>query len=214
VEKPLKRAIKQLDNQEDLLSICECLHQVPHYELLEYAATHAIEARFKPPPLIFVYHQIYGRAEGKAYQVRERDELRLDEAMEAARDNGDHRTGFRISEFLSGGAGGFRLPFRRPGGNRHPGGLPMNLPMAMPPDFLDDMEEIREELNRIPPALRKIAMERMIDDFPLDDDLPAEMQRALIRMLLTGHAGSGDKDDDGPDFPLPPPRSRGGRRRS
>lgn len=214
LEKPLKRAIKQLDNEEDLLSICECLHQVPHYELLEYAATHAIERQFKPLPLIFVYHQIYGRAEGKAYQVKERDERRLDNAMEAARDNGDHRTGFRISEFLSGGAGGFRLPFRRPGGNRRPGGLPMNLPMAIPPDLLDGIEEIREELNRVPPALRKIAMEQIINDFPLDDSLPAEVQRALIRMLLTGHPGSGDKDDDGPDFPFPLPGSRGGRRRS
>lgn len=210
LEKPLKRAIKQLDNEDDLLSICECLHQVSHYELLEYAATHAIDCQFKP--LIFIYHQIYGRAEGKVSGVKERDERRLHNAMEAARDTGDHRAGIRIGRFMSEGGGRFRLPFGRPGGNRGSGSSPMNLPMPIPSEFLDDLEEIREELKRIPPAMRKIAMEQIINDFPLGDEFPAELQRALMRMLLGGPLESGGGDHDDPDFPFPLPRGRGGRR--
>jgi tetratricopeptide (TPR) repeat protein len=211
LEKPLKQAIKQLDNREDLLSICECLHQVPHYELLEYAATQAIDRQFRPPPLIFIYHQIYGRAEGVILKVKERDERRLENAFETAQQTGDHRTGLRIGRFLDGGEDGFRLPFRRPSGNRGSTGLPINVPKAMRVDLLDGIEEIRQELNRVPPALRKIAMERIIDDFPLHDDLPPEMQRGLIRMLLSGHMELGGSDNE-PDFPFPLPRGRGGRR--
>ncbi len=211
LEKPLKRAIKLLSHEDDLLLVCECLHQIPHYELLEYAATQAIDRQFKP--LIFIYYQIYGRAEGVAFAVKDRDEQRLETALETARNTGDHRAGIRISQFMSGGGRGLPLRFGRPGGNR--GAMPIPVTM-LPSDIRGEIEEMRRELNRAPPALRKIMLEQILDDLPPDDDFPPEMQRTIMRMLLLGAAESGDSDDDAPGFPfpLPRPRGRGGRRRS
>ncbi|MDZ7622530.1 MAG: hypothetical protein U5O69_09355 [Candidatus Competibacteraceae bacterium] len=76
----LKRAIKELGKEEDLLSVCECFHQAPHYELLEYAATGALQHCPERP--IFIYYQIYGRAEGDIDSVKDRDYECLDRCSE------------------------------------------------------------------------------------------------------------------------------------
>ena len=207
LEKPLKRAIKQLSHEDDLLLVCECLHQLPHYELLEYAATCAIDHDLKP--LIFIYYQIYGRAEGVAFAVKARDEQRLEAAVETARNIGDHRVGIRISQFMNGG--GFAPPSRRSGGHRRSRLIPTDI---MPPDIRGEIEELRRELRKAPPALRKIMLERILDDLPPDDDFPPEVQRTMMRMILLGDLDAGDSDDDEPGFPFPLPRGRGRPRRS
>jgi len=206
LEKPLKRAIAELSHADDLLLVCEGLHQAPHYTLLEYAATCAIDRGFNQ--LLFIYHQLYGRAEGHAFKLKPRDAGRLERAMATAHESGDHRVEIRMGQFMNGG--GFAPPNRRPGGNRRSGLIPTDI---MPPDIRGEIEELRRELRKAPPALRKIMLERILDDLPPDDDFPPEVQRTMMRMMLLGDLDVGDSDDE-PGFPFPLPRGRGRPRRS
>lgn len=201
--KPLQRAIKTLSSEDDLLLICECLHQAPHYELLRHAATQALEVQ--PARPLFVYYQIYGRADGNLYKVKQRDGQRLEDALETARAAEDHRTAMRIGQFL----GQDRLPFARPRGG--PRRIPFGMPPMMPSGMPREMEEIRRELERLPPALRDRMLNQILDDLPPDDDFPPEVQRALVKALLLGGGNLGELLDDLPDFPPSSPR-RGGHR--
>lgn len=202
LEKPLQRAIKALTSEDDLLLICESLHQAPHHGLLEYAASRALEIRPERP--LFVYHQIYGRAEGKLFLVKDRDHDRLECALGLANATKDHRAAASITRFLSQSS--FSLPFR-PGGG--PASLPMPLPM--PPRMRREIEEIRKELERLPPTLRGRMLDQILDDLPPDDDFPPAMQRAIMKMMLLG-GNIGDLLDELPDnLPLPLPGGRGGR---
>ena len=205
LERPLQRAIKALDGEDDLLLICESLHQAPHYGLLEYAATRALEVQPERP--LFVYYQIYGRAEGDLDQVKDRDHGRLQHAMERAAATRDHRAVTSITRFLSQSP--FSLPFSPKGG----GPMPMPMPMPMPPKMRREMEEIRKELERLPPALRDRMLDQILDELPPDDDFPPEIQRALMKIMLLGGKGIEDLMDELPDLPLPFPGDRGGRRK-
>ncbi len=120
LEKPLQRAIKSLTSEDDLLLVCECLHQAPHYGLLEYAATRGLEVQPNRP--LFVYYQIYGRAESDLDQVKDRDYDRLEHAMERATAAKDHRAATAITRFLS------QSPFSLPFGPKGGGSMPMPLP--------------------------------------------------------------------------------------
>ncbi|MBS1221784.1 MAG: hypothetical protein H6R23_1404, partial [Proteobacteria bacterium] len=205
LEKPLQRAIKALTSEDDLLLMCECLHQAPHYGLLEYAATRALEVR--PDRPLFVYYQIYGRAEGDLDQVKDRDYDRLQHAMERARATKDHRAATSITRFLSQGP--FSLPFGPKGGGSMP--MPPSMPLPVPPKMRREMEQIRKELERLPPALRDRMLDQILDDLPPDDDFPPEIQRALMKMMLFGGNIEDLLDELPEDLPLPFPGGRGGR---
>jgi tetratricopeptide (TPR) repeat protein len=208
LEKPLKKAIRKLSNEEDWISICECMHETLHYELLEYAATQALEQH--PGRPLFVYYQIYGRAEGDMEEVRDRDFDRLESAFETAKEAEDKRSVMRIGRFLSESQP--PMPFGRPGSG--PRSMPM--PMNMPSSVREEMAEIREQLEQLPPALRDQMLDRILDDMPKDGDFPPEVQRALMKAMILGNNPlqklldmdmDFDMDDDD-DFP-PPPRGRG-----
>jgi hypothetical protein len=92
----------------------------------------------------------------------------------------------------------------------------MPMPMSMPPQMRREMEELREEMEQMPPALRERMLDQILDSLPQDDDFPPEVQRAIMKALLLG----GDRLEellnmDMDDFPMPSPgRGRpGGRRR-
>ena len=201
LEKPLQRAIKALTSEDDLLLMCECLHQAPHHGLLEYAATRALEVQ--PERSLFVYYQIYGRAEGDLDRVKDRDYDRLEHAMERANAAKDHRAATSINRFLS------QNPFSLPFGPR--GGGPAPLPMPIPPKMRREIEDMRKELERLPPALQGRMLDQILDDLLPDDDFPPEIQRAIMKMMLLG-GGIEDLLDELPeDLPLPFPGGRGGR---
>lgn len=208
LERPLQRAIKALGSEDDLLLICEALHQAPHYGLLEHAATRALEVRPERP--LFVYYQIYGRAEGDLDQVKDRDYGRLEQAMERAAAAKDHRAVTSITRFLSQSP--FSLPFRPKGGAPSP--LP--LPMPMPPKMRREMEDLRRNLERLPPALRERMLDQILDELPPDDELPPEIQKAIMKMMLLGEGIEDLLDELPDDLPLPFPGGRGrrGKRRS
>jgi len=208
LEKPLKRAIKELGKEEDLLSVCECFHQAPHYELLEYAATGALQHCPERP--IFIYYQIYGRAEGEVDALKGRDYDRLEDALKEAKKAEDHRAVMRIVHFIH--QRGLFTSFPRPRGG--PRSMPM--PMSMPPQMRREMEEAREELEQMPPALRERMLNQLLDSLPQDDDFPPEVQRAIMKALLLGGDGLEELlNMDMDDFPMPSPgRGRpGGRQR-
>ncbi len=194
LEKPLKQAIKTLNAEDDLRSVCECLHQAPHHELLEYAATRALE-RYPERPL-FVYFQIFGRAEGDLDQVKDRDYQRLEDAEERAVAAKDHRAKLLIRQFLDQDL--FHTPRSRSG-----------------PGHPAEMNQLREDLEQLPPPLRDQLLDELMDELPIDaDNLPPEARKALLKALLLG---GGDLADllDAPDFPLPSPgRGRRKKRRS
>ncbi|MEZ5574790.1 MAG: hypothetical protein R3F44_03780 [Candidatus Competibacteraceae bacterium] len=193
--KPLKQAIKALHAEDDLLSVCECLHQAPHHALLEYAATHALEHHQERP--LFVYFQIFGRAKGSPHQVKDRDFQRLEVARERAATAKDHRAKLLIERFLDQGL--FRV---RPATRSRLG-------------HLTEMNQLREVLEQLPPPLRDRLLDELMDELPIDaDNLPPEAREALLKALLLGGGNLADLLD-APDFPLPPPdRSQRKKRRS
>ncbi|MDS4022997.1 MAG: hypothetical protein RKR03_21205 [Candidatus Competibacter sp.] len=195
LEKPLRRAIKQLTDENDLMSVCECLHRTPHHELLEHAATQALERHPNRP--LFVYYQIVGRAEGDIEAVKNRDYDRLEQALNQAAAANDHRAATQIERFLSQGPPS--LPFPRIGGG------PMPMPMPMPPKMRNEMENIRKELERLPPELRDRMLDQILDTLPPDEDFPPELQRALMKAMLLGGQGLEDLLDELSGIPLPHP---------
>ena len=203
LEKPLQRTIKALTSEDDLLLICESLHQAPHYGLLEYAATRALEVQ--PERSLFVYYQIYGRAEGDLDLVKDRDYDRLEQAMERATAAKDHRAATSITRFLS------QSPFSLPFAPKGRGPAPMPMPIPIPPKMRREIEDMRRELERLPPPLRDRMLDQILDELPPDDEFPPEIQRALMKMMLLG-GGIEDLLDELPeDLPLPLPGGRGGR---
>lgn len=203
LEKPLQRTIKALTSEDDLLLICESLHQAPHYGLLEYAATRALEVQ--PERSLFVYYQIYGRAEGDLDLVKDRDYDRLEQAMERATAAKDHRAATSITRFLS------QSPFSLPFAPKGRGPAPMPMPIPIPPKMRREIEDMRRELERLPPPLRDRMLDQILDELPPDDEFPPGVQRALMKMMLLG-GGIEDLLDELPeDLPLPLPGGRGGR---
>lgn len=83
----------------------------------------------------------------------------------------------------------------------------------MPPKLQKDMDEMRRELERLPPALRSLALDKILDSLPPDDDFPPEIQRALMKIILLGEDALDHILDDLPDTPPLPRRARGGRPR-
>ncbi len=202
LERPLTHAIQQLEQEDDFVAVCECLHQAPCHELLE-AAARALE-RYPERPL-FVYYLIYGRAEGDIDSVKERDYERLNTALHQAMAAKDHRAVTAIERFCSQGA--FGSPFARLGGG----------PPPMPPKMRREMEDLRRQLEQLPLGLRDKMLDAILDDLPPDDDFPPEIQRALFKAMLLGGEGLRDlleeleELEELPDLPFPPPRGRGGR---
>lgn len=191
LEAPLKKAASQLSTEEDLLAVCESLQRVPHHELLEYFASLALKHWQRP---LFVYYQIYGRAEGTLEHVSDKDYQRLENAWQQAQQDQDHRSARLIDKFLSEdleplGPFGPSLP---------------NLP-PLPPDIKAQLDKIRAEVRDMPPATRDKALQEMLDKIAgKAGGVPPEFAKLIMNLLLL----SADIEDDGTepldDFLEPP----------
>jgi tetratricopeptide (TPR) repeat protein len=122
-------------SEEELRTVCGCLHEVRHYSLLGIYAKAALE-RWRDRP-IFVFYEVFARAEGVGYRVtpQQHDGERLERAYGEARAQHDHRAVQLIEEFW---------PFLRFGGFGKPG-LPPLLDGEME-DLDPDMSELVDEL--------------------------------------------------------------------
>jgi len=86
-----------------------------------------------------------------------------------------------------------------------------------PMDALGDMmEEIRDDLERMPPKIRDKMLDQlldqMLDSLPPDDSIPPELGKKVIKALLRGGEGLEDLLDL-PDLPPPGGGKRKKRRR-
>ena len=91
--------------------------------------------------------------------------------------------------------------------------MPMPMPMPMPPKMRSEMENIRKELERLPPELRDRMLDEILDTLPPDEDFPPELQRALMKAMLLGGQGLEDLLDELSGIPLPLPGRGGPRKR-
>jgi tetratricopeptide (TPR) repeat protein len=183
LEAPLRKFASQLSTEEDFLAVCECLQRAPHYELLEHFATHALKCWQRP---LFVYYQLYGRAEGSLDKVAERDYQRLEHAWEQAKQAQDHRTARVIDEFLSQDFSPFALPS-------------LKLP-PLPPDVKEQLDELRAEIHDMTPAARDKAMADLLNKVGGGSEMPPELGKILLSLLLLG----GNEDEWPEDFLEPP----------
>ena len=117
----------------------------------------------------------------------------------------DHRAVTAITRFLS------QSPFSLPFGPRGGGPAPLPMPLPIPPKMRSEIEDMRRELERLPPALRGRMLDQILDDLPPDDEFPPEIQRAIMKMMLLGGDIEDLLDELPEDLPLPFPGGRGGR---
>ncbi|MBE2294402.1 MAG: hypothetical protein IAF00_05600 [Phycisphaerales bacterium] len=186
LEKPLQRAIKSLSAEEDLLSVCECLHRIPQHKLLEYAATQALKHHPERP--LFVYFQIFGRAGGSLYRIKHPDHERLDAARARAAATKDHRVIVLIADFLDQYL------------------LPPTPPRPKSGYNTDIGDLLQEEMKQLPPKLRDQLLNEILHELPLDDDeFPPEAYKTLLEILLTGNEDDLFNFLDSLDLPSPPP---------
>jgi len=165
---PVRKGIDQLGGEEDFLALCDCLHRVEHYRLLEQTASRALK-RWPQRPLL-IYYQIYGRARGNMYAVSDEDYQRLDAAWQQANAAEDSRTALLIEQFFNQ---------ERP--------LPaFPLPtMAPPPELTAALEQIRQDLLQVPAHEREAALDEMLDSMPENaDGLPPELRKLILKTML------------------------------
>jgi tetratricopeptide (TPR) repeat protein len=176
LEAPLKKFASQLSTEEDLLAVCECLQRAPHYELLEHFASQALK-RWPERPL-FVYYQLYGRAEGNLDNLSERDHQHLERVWQQAEQAKDHRTARLIDSFLNQDFSPLTAPFP-------------SLP-PLPPEVREGLEKLRRELRNASPKLR----DKLMDDF-LDGVFGRKSGklRALDKVVLTLLLAAGTEDE-------------------
>jgi tetratricopeptide (TPR) repeat protein len=189
LEVPLKKFASQLSTEEDLLGVCECLQRAPHYELLEHFASQALKYWQRP---LFVYYQIYGRAEGKLDNVSDKDYQRLERAWEQAQQAQDHRTARLINEFLSQDFAPFLAPSSK---------LP-----PLPADVREDLDRLTQELRGMPPPLLDKALDDLLDKLgEKTGGLPRELGKLMLKAILTGELPQPAHDfpELPDDFPSP-----------
>jgi tetratricopeptide (TPR) repeat protein len=197
---PLKKAAGQLSTKEDMQAVCDCLRQVPHFELLEHFATQAL-TYWKEQPL-FVYYQIVGRAEGNLDNVSDRDYDHLERAWERAEAAKDNRTAMLIDQFLKQDF----LLLPKPG---------VDIP-SIPMDVLEGLEQLRKELLSVPARAREALLDQLIKEMPPDmDGFPPELRKHILKILLLPGSAENKPPDilEGLPFPvdfppLPQPRRK------
>lgn len=120
----LRRGAKLAYTEKEYELICETLYQHELFRLLQQYAKEALR-RYRQRP-VFVYQQLYGKAQGFILDLSSRDLEALEKALDQAQEQGDMRTTHRIVEFLK------------------PPSLPP-LPTSMGAEFLDGIGEVEAE---------------------------------------------------------------------
>ena len=98
VKSALKKSLQQQDYPENqLLTLCQALDKINHFELLRHCAKLA-QSKWQKP--IWLYYRIYSDVNGNPEQCSFRDLLRLEKIQEQARQENDHRDVLLIGNFL------------------------------------------------------------------------------------------------------------------
>jgi hypothetical protein len=94
----IKQSIKQQDyGEEILLSLCQCLVSIQHFELLRVCVKITQPLWIKP---IWMYYRVYAEVNGNAGKCSYMNYLRLRESLENAQQEKDPRATALIGKFL------------------------------------------------------------------------------------------------------------------
>lgn len=98
VKAPLKKSLQQQAYDESqLLALCQALDNIQHFELLRYCSK---LAQAKWPKPIWLYYRIYSATDGSPEQCSFINSLRLQDNLDRAKKNKDHRAVALISQYL------------------------------------------------------------------------------------------------------------------
>ena len=98
VKAMVKLSIKQQKySEETLLTLCQCLDNIGHFELLDYCVKIAL-SRWKKP--IWVFYTVYVSVKGQASKCSRFDIIKLRQNLEQAQDQSDQRAAMLISRFI------------------------------------------------------------------------------------------------------------------
>ncbi|MCK5877267.1 MAG: hypothetical protein KAG43_06495 [Candidatus Marithrix sp.] len=84
--------------KDDILSLCQCMKRIEHYELLKIFASHALKRWKRHPALIFYF--MYGTVKGDVWILSEIQLEKLEIAANEAKEQGDDRTAIMIIHFI------------------------------------------------------------------------------------------------------------------
>ena len=98
VKTALKKSIELQNYEEnDVLTLCQALYDIDHFELLRHCTRFAQDKWLKP---IWVYYRVYSDTNGQAEKCTMMQRLRLEEFQEQARQEKDHRASLLIDNYL------------------------------------------------------------------------------------------------------------------
>jgi Flp pilus assembly protein TadD len=98
IKSVLKKSMQQQDITENLLlSLCQTLSDINHFELIRHCAKQALLKWQKP---IWEYYKVYSETNGMPERSSHSDIMRLDSSREQAMHNKDHRAMVLIDSFL------------------------------------------------------------------------------------------------------------------
>ncbi|MDP2099175.1 MAG: hypothetical protein U1D70_09540 [Methylobacter sp.] len=101
IKSALKQSVKQQNYAEELmLTLCECLDSIGHFELLRHCVKIALPKWPKP---IWVFYKIYAEVDGEAEQCSSFNIYQLEEQFKKTNqsDQSDHRAAMLISKFIN-----------------------------------------------------------------------------------------------------------------
>jgi len=99
IKAPLKKSLQKQDYSEDLLlDWCRVLETIGHFELLKHTAKLA-QAKWQKP--IWLYFLVYAENLGNPTQLGIKTLFKLEDAIEEAREEHDHKTVMLISRFIN-----------------------------------------------------------------------------------------------------------------
>jgi hypothetical protein len=93
----IKQSFKQSFNEETLLTFCQCLDTIRHFELLR-ACVKIAQPLWDNP--IWMYYRVYSEANGNAANCSDINSYRLQESLKIAQEQKDQRATAMIGKFL------------------------------------------------------------------------------------------------------------------
>ena len=93
----IKQSFKQSFSEETLLTLCQCLDNIRHFELLR-ACVKIAQPLWDNP--IWMYYRVYSEANGKPEKCSDINSYRLQESLKEAQEQNDQRATALIGQFL------------------------------------------------------------------------------------------------------------------
>ncbi|MDD1625614.1 MAG: hypothetical protein LUO94_12730, partial [Methylococcaceae bacterium] len=97
VKSIIKQSFKQSFSEETLLSLCQCLDNIQHFELLR-ACVKIAQPLWDNP--IWMYYRVYSEANGNPEKCSNINSYRLQESLKIAQEQKDQRATALIGKFL------------------------------------------------------------------------------------------------------------------